>query len=56
MFSRVWKPDETLALVFEIVLQLQQGYRYRKAFEPSKALITVHVETYFLFSIVHLQS
>ena len=22
MFSRVWKPDETLALVFEIVLHL----------------------------------
>ena len=34
MFSRVWKPDETLALVFEIVLQtLQPGLPGRNFFD-----------------------
>ena len=27
MFSRVWKPDETLALVFEIVLENWQRWK-----------------------------
>ena len=46
MFSRVWKPDETLALVFEIVLRFLrlQGIArdWSKHNEHSRNIFSVH--------------
>ena len=55
--SRVWKPDETLALVFEIVRRMDKFFVSKDLFtsdsqcEISPCLLSDHDFVYFVFQI-----